>query len=652
MAITVSVMQGGSNNHVTTSEEANGIATDFVAEGVIGSTTNTSGVAPMTGAYSVNAQGTPDMTVAVGSGIAYVTGTPSSQNSQTFRVYNSASENVTISANSSGSTKYDWVYIQLDATLLANPTLAGTTTATLVTSRSTSSTTDNGTPPTYGYPLAVVTVINGATSITNSSIRDLRSGASIGNSSVNATGWIPSQLPAVSSVTYNGNRSYDITFASTVASLLSPGMKIRTTRTVTAPTQCTSLNGTTQYWVKTSPNKLTFTDDFVVSAWVKVSAYQNSIIVSRYNGTSGWYLNMQADGTILLNGLNAGAANFSYVKSYQSLPLNKWVHITAQLDMSAFTATTTTSYIMFDGIDIPATVVRGGTNPTALIQAGNLEIGSFNGGTVLFSGKIAQVAIYNAKVTQATIRTSISQGLSGSETSLASAYSFNNSTADLNTTTPNDLSAGAGSPTATNADSPFAEDASGTPVGTYDYALVMKVSTTTATVQVPEGCAIPTSGGVFTVDIAPSGNPFGFTLDKGRWEVGSYQRARATQSTPVAGTWYNVNSPQLTVPVGRWNVRYQCVVVVVNATNAPAQMVTLSKTSSSSQDDTDYTARAVSTTASANSVDHTFYREKDTSLDTATLYYLNTQSVTASATSIAFAGEIGTTKIYAIPAGI
>jgi hypothetical protein len=68
--------------------------------------------------------------------------------------------------------------------------------------------------------------------------------------------------------------------------------------------------------------------------------------------------------------------------------------------MSAFTATTLTSYTMLDGLDVPATVSRAGTNPTALIQAGNLQIGAAN--TLnFFPGKIAQVAIYNAKVTQA-----------------------------------------------------------------------------------------------------------------------------------------------------------------------------------------------------------------------------------------------------------
>ena len=338
-------------------------------------------------------------------------------------------------------------------------------------------------------------------------------------------GW-ETGLPTPNTVTYNGNRSYDLVFNSTdLTDTLSPGMRIRTSRTVAAPTQCTSLNGTTQYWVKTSPNKLTFTDDFVVSAWIKVSSYAQGAIVSRFNGTSGWELRLEATGQVFFVGFNAGGTNFSYVQSYQSVPLNKWVHVTAQLDMSSFTATTTTSYVMLDGKDVPCVVARGGTNPTALVQAGNLEIGSRNGGTLLFPGKIAQVAIYNAKVTQANIVATISQGLSGSETSLASAYSFNNSTADLNTSTPNDLVAGAGSPTATNADSPFAlgnDLASAYTKGTTDFGVVMATSfstNTTVTVQVPEGCTIPTSGGVTSVMYSGQRSPYGFPSNRNLWTV-------------------------------------------------------------------------------------------------------------------------------------
>lgn len=363
-------------------------------------------------------------------------------------------------------------------------------------------------------------------------------------------GWSTGALPAVNSVTNNGNRSYDITFASTVASTLSSGMRLRTTRTVAAPTQCTSLNGSTQYYSKATPNKLTFTDDFVVSAWVKLSSYADGDVVSCLNGTQGWELRIDAAGQVNLIGYNASLANYSQVKSYQSVPLNKWVHIAAQLDMNTFTATTTTSYVMFDGKDVPASVSRAGTNPTALVQAGNLNIGAANGGTRPFPGKIAQVAIYNAKVTQATILASINQGLSGSETSLASAYSFNNAITDLNTTTPNDLTA-SGSAVATNADSPFGNAGTSS---TLDYALVQAISTTVATVQVPEGCTIPTSGGITSVAYSVQGNPFGWVSDKGRWSIYTDVKTSIANSGNTANTTYNAGGVNLSVPVGAWDL--------------------------------------------------------------------------------------------------
>lgn len=170
----VSVVTGGSNSHQTSSAEINGIATDFISQGVVGAVSNTSGVAPATGAFAVNAIGTPNMSVRVTNGVAYVTATPTGGTSQTFRVTMDSTEDVTIAANATGGTRYDWIYIKLDADKLVNPAVAADDVATLVASRSTSSSTDNGTPPTYGYNIAVVTVANGASSITNSNITDSR----------------------------------------------------------------------------------------------------------------------------------------------------------------------------------------------------------------------------------------------------------------------------------------------------------------------------------------------------------------------------------------------------------------------------------------------------------------------------------------------
>lgn len=456
---------------------------------------------------------------------------------------------------------------------------------------------------------------------------------------------------APNTVTYNGNRSYDLVFNGTdYTDRLSPGMRLQTTRTVAAPTQCTSLNGTTQYWVKTSPSGLTFTDDFVVSAWVKLTTYQFATVASRYNGTSGWSFYANASGQIVLQGFNGGAANYSQVVSYQSIPLNKWVHVAAQLDMSTFTATTTTSYVMIDGVDVPASVSRSGTNPTALVQAGNLEIGSSNGGGSDWAGKIAQVAIYNAKVTQANIKATISQGLSGSETSLASAYSFNNSTNDL-TATANNLSAGAGSPTSTNADSPFGGQADGTISTTLDYAIIQKASfstNTTLTVQVPEGCTIPTTGGVSAVSYSTQKAPYGMPVQVDKWYLEMLCFSDLEQNSPTASTWYNPGSLQLNIPVGAWRAYYSAFFYGYKAgSNAFAMKGTLSTANNTEahKDFTVYSGGALSPTNTE--VQQTINKEKQLTLSSATPYYINVQTGTAASNAVGTRGDIIPTIVRA-----
>lgn len=168
-----SVLTGGSNSFQSTAEDLNALATDFFIDGVVGVVANTSGVAPATGGLALNAQGTPGTTTAVTAGYCYVTATPTSQASQRLRVKVDAS-NITHSANSTGSTRYDWVYVAVDAALAANPTSSSSTTGTVVVSRSTSASTDNGTPPTYGKNIAIVTLSNGFTTVVNGNIADTR----------------------------------------------------------------------------------------------------------------------------------------------------------------------------------------------------------------------------------------------------------------------------------------------------------------------------------------------------------------------------------------------------------------------------------------------------------------------------------------------
>jgi hypothetical protein len=382
-----------------------------------------------------------------------------------------------------------------------------------------------------------------------------------------STGWTVLGY-ALSTVLGLGNRSYQLTFNSNdLTTTVSPGMRLRFTRTVAATTQCTNLNGTTQYYSKSSPNKLTFTDTFTVSAWIKATSYQNGQILSRRTAaTSGWGLEMSGTGQIQVLGLNAGS--YRGLVSVQSIPLNKWVHVAG-----SFTMSTNTGAVYIDGVAVPTTAVTSGT-PATLVQSGDLCVGAYTGGTAFFPGKIAQAAVYSAVLSAATILASIDRPLSGSETSLASAFSFSNSILDLNTTTPNDLTAN-GSAVATSTDSPFGGQADGTISSTLDYAIVQTVTfstNTTMIVQVPEGCTIPSTGGVSAVSYSAVKVPFGFPSQRTKWDVLWWcvsEISGTTSASPsVYSNWTNAN---FKIPVGEWDLGF---VANIEAQTAAAALTT------------------------------------------------------------------------------
>ena len=239
--IITSVVTGGTNSHATIAEEANAIATDFITQGVVGIIGLNTGSGG-SGSFCVNADASPDMGVTIKAGQAYITATPSSQDSQVLRARAAADYTAyTINANASGSTKYDWIYLSVSATNANTPSSTADNVASLVTSRSSSNTADNGTPPTYGLLLAIVTVANGASSITNSNITDARVNASMGGVQGGLfSGWVAASETWVYASYDSTNKTGTITVPTDATTKYSNGMRVKFTN-----------NGTTQYGIIT-----------------------------------------------------------------------------------------------------------------------------------------------------------------------------------------------------------------------------------------------------------------------------------------------------------------------------------------------------------------------------------------------------------------
>lgn len=461
------------------------------------------------------------------------------------------------------------------------------------------------------------------------------------------------QFPAPSTVTYKGNHSYSLVFNSVdLTGAVSSGMRLRVTRSVAAPTRCADLEaGSSQYFSKTSPNKLTFTDDHTEMGWIKLESYAAGGIIARRNAdTEGWSLSVNASGQLLAGSYRV-ASNNSVTTSSQSLPLDKWVHVAATTDLSG------TSVILYiDGVVVPSTTVITGTI-TALVQGTTaLVVGAEkSAGTNPFDGKIAQIAVFDAVLSAATIRSYISQGLIGTETNLKSAYSFDSSITDLNITTPNDLTA-QGSAVATSPDSPFCAQANDDISSTLEYGIIMDATfstNTTLVVQAPEGGAIPTSGGVSAMSYSGQKAPYQFPCQIGKWVVETVVKANVTQASPVSGTWYNLGSTNITIPIGLWNIGYLNTLSItsVSATaNISASMSETLSTLNNGESDSLITsyigstgyASAASTVTTSNTT-----KERPYKFSSQTVLYLNAKANEASNVSINFVGASSPILIYA-----
>lgn len=386
------------------------------------------------------------------------------------------------------------------------------------------------------------------------------------------TGWNTILNSVSVSSGYNkGQKEHDLTFSADMSSILSPGYRLKLTRGTTAPTQCTDLeSSSSQYASKTTPSNIIFTDDFTCEGWVKLESYgaYEGIVARRNADTEGWSFSINSSGQLEIASLRI-ASNFRLITTYQSLPLNRWVHVAATMDNSGGIYTT---YI--DGVSVPNATTTSGTI-TALVQGTTaLVVGARkSAGTDPFDGKIADVRVWDVVRTATQIRDNMNQALTGSETNLVAYYPLNGNFND-GTSNANNLT-GQNSAVATSTDNPM---------NNTEYAIVTKVATSTVTVFTGTDYNIPnmTLSSPYYSGIKV---PFGFPAQVDKWRIQSLILSSFSQGSPAALTWYNLASWQLTVPTGAWKLEYTAQLSAAAANgNGPAVFATLGTSSSTATD--------------------------------------------------------------------
>lgn len=547
--IITSVVTGGTNNHATVSSEANAYATDFITQGVLGSISNSNGTGPGIGSFGVSQDSSPDMGLTItgsgnttnGESVAYIKCTPASQDIQVLRARMSTNTTgYTINANSTGSTVYDWIYLQANVTNAAAPDAAADNVVAIYTSRSTTNAADNGSPPTYGILLAVVTVSNGASSITNTNIADKRTQITFNTgTTASTTGW--SALGYT--LTYganNGNREFTMTTANNLIGELSPGMKTYVNRSITPPSNCASFTAASSMYAKnTAPSGISFTATYTCEAWIYLYSYQaNAMVISQQSTTtgSGWYFRITSGQVTIAYGSTSTGTN---IATYQSIPLNQWVHVAGVV--SSVSGKTVALYI--NGTLAPSYAVA--STATTLTQSGYLEVGSYGDssgqGGQYFDGLLSEVRVWSTARTQSQIQSYMAINALGSESGLVALYQFNGAWTD-GTTNANTLTAVNG------ASNTYA----GNPFNAIEYAVIESISysspTTTLTVSGGNACTIPNqtlNNPYYSFYEVPYGLPGGLGNNRviASNLVAASQNNATTSDTLIIGTAITVTIP-------------------------------------------------------------------------------------------------------------
>lgn len=387
-----------------------------------------------------------------------------------------------------------------------------------------------------------------------------------------AGGWISSSLTFTYSAN-DGGKEFVLTPSADPTSLLSAGMKFKVTRGTTPPTQCMAFTAaSSQSASKSSPSGITFTGNFACEAWIYLLSYPSATaaIVGRDSAAgsaSGWEFAVNTSGQLLLVFRNAsGSTSFT---TFQSLPLNRWVHVAA----AATVATPTVAFYM-NAVSVPGS--SSATAATSVVQAStSLALGKGNNSTGYLNGYLSEVRVWSTAQTQANIKSNMAISLTGSESNLAALFqgngNFNDKTSNANNLTANN------SAIATQAANPY---------NATEYAVITKVASNAVTVFTGTDYTIPDmtlSSPYYSTSRAPNGGNWQRT----HWVTENIQQATATKNTATSGTWQNTGAStgdfgQITLPIGEWDVYVQTAMFATSTTSGPVSaQATLSSANNS-----------------------------------------------------------------------
>ena len=157
-------------------------------------------------------------------------------------------------------------------------------------------------------------------------------------------------------------------------------------------------NGSTGF-VNIGSNNRSINTRVSMEVWVKTSSNVAKLFISKYNGSVGYYLQMNADGTALLRGRD-GVGPKGSGNSTTPINDNQWHHVVGTVNL-----TTGKWRIYIDGVDESSTPNQGAGSSIASTSQFYIGANSLSGD--VFEGTIDKAVIWNIELSPAVIASNI-----------------------------------------------------------------------------------------------------------------------------------------------------------------------------------------------------------------------------------------------------
>lgn len=186
---------------------------------------------------------------------------------------------------------------------------------------------------------------------------------------------------------------------------------------------------------------------------------------------------------------------------------------------------------------------------------------------------------------------------------------------------------------------------------TAKYFIITKVAfATDTTVTIYGGTDYTLANAAITSPkYSPCKAPFGFNPSPAKWSETFSDVTIRTQSSPTSGTWYNIGSQQLDIPIGIWRVWYKVHIEGSKSAATTADVYTTLSTANNSESDANFTAYQLMAGASGSiRAEAPIFRESVITLTSKTTYYLNMKTGIASMADIDMRNDLEKAIIKAV----